>query len=158
MTVQFRKILVTSDLSDESTKAYIMARGMADKFGSTVTLLSVVDTSIQFGYGGIFEMPMVYVPEALSEILQRVGSELEAHVAEHFAGTEVTSVVKESTGPVHHTIASFIDDGDFDLVIMATHGRSGLRRMMIGSVAEQVLRASSAPVLLVPVRESQAPG
>lgn len=154
MTIHFSKILVTTDLSEESTKAYAMANEVSSKYGATITLLSVVDTSIQFGYGGIFEMPMVYVPEALSEIVHRVKTEMDSHVQKYFPSGSIVSEVRESTGPVHHTITAFIEQEKFDLVIMATHGRSGIRRMMIGSVAEQVLRASVAPVLLVPARAS----
>jgi nucleotide-binding universal stress UspA family protein len=60
--------------------------------------------------------------------------------------------VRESAIPVHHIISDFIKQDNVDLTIMASHGRSGLARTFMGSVAEQVLRASPKPVLVVPAR------
>jgi nucleotide-binding universal stress UspA family protein len=56
--------------------------------------------------------------------------------------------------PVHHIITDFINESGVDLVVMASHGRSGIRRTFMGSVAEQVLRASPKPVLVVPAKKA----
>jgi nucleotide-binding universal stress UspA family protein len=61
-------------------------------------------------------------------------------------GLEVESVVLE--GPAAPTIAQRVVDGGADLVAMTTHGRTGVARLLLGSVAEQVLRAVDVPVLL----------
>ena len=54
-------------------------------------------------------------------------------------------------GDVADEILGYIDEEDIDLVVMGTHGRSGVRRMLIGSVAEEVVRHSDCPVLTVPL-------
>lgn len=69
------------------------------------------------------------------------------------AGYDVTVEVRP--GNVIETIVSVARDG-FDIIIMATHGRTGLARMALGSIAEGVLHRSPCPVLLVPARAVQA--
>ena len=148
-----KKILVTTDLSDESIKSYPYAHSLADTCGSKLTILTCIDTSIQLGVGGSMEMPVMYVPETLAAIKEKAINDLNNHIQTHFATKNPQLVVREAAMPVHHIISDFIREEGFDLVVMASHGRSGLKRALIGSVAEQVLRASPTPVLVVPAHE-----
>lgn len=150
--MQIKKILITTDLSEESKKAYPVALSLAQCCGAEITLLSVIDTSIQFGYSGILDMPVVFVPNAVKEVRTKVLSDLEQHKADNFAGANVQVEVKEAAGPVHHAIAEYIRERPIDIVVMATHGRSGIERALIGSVSEHVVRKSSKPVMLVPCK------
>jgi nucleotide-binding universal stress UspA family protein len=61
-------------------------------------------------------------------------------------------------GPVAETIAATAKDGEFDLVVMGTNGRTGLRAAVVGSVAEKVVRLSEVPVLVARVSEEPRPG
>jgi nucleotide-binding universal stress UspA family protein len=117
-----------------------------------------VDTAVQFGYSGVFEMPVIYLPDAVEEIVKRVRGQLEEHILHNFPGLKVSPLVLEASGPIYHSLTALIDQERFDLVIMATHGRSGLRRALMGSVTEQVLRHSTSPVLVVPVAPLRSPG
>jgi nucleotide-binding universal stress UspA family protein len=105
------------------------------------------------GLGGPFDMPVVYLPEAVSEIKEKTNKDLQALIQEHFAGMNVRAEVRESPSAVHYAIADFIAEQGIDMVVMASHGRSGLTRTILGSVAEQVLRRSTKPVVIVPARE-----
>jgi nucleotide-binding universal stress UspA family protein len=148
--IQPKNILVTTDLSPDSAKAYPYAKALAKAYGATITVLCCIDTSIQFGVGGAFDMPVTYVPEALTAVKERAITDLKAHVAEHFASQTVEQRIEEAPNAVQNTIVDFIKNNPIDLVVIASHGRSGIARAFLGSVAEQVIRHSPKPVLVVP--------
>lgn len=149
-----KKILVTTDLSDQALKAYPYARSLAKAYDAKVYVLTCIDTSIQLGVGGSMEMPVMYVPETIAAIKEKTITELKGHLQAHFPDESPEYLVREAAMPVHHIITDFINESGLDLVVMASHGRSGIRRTFMGSVAEQVLRASLKPVLVVPVKEA----
>jgi nucleotide-binding universal stress UspA family protein len=151
-TPNIKDILVTSDLSPEAAKAYPYARSLARVYGARIRLLTCLDTSIQLGVGGSMELPVMYVPETIAALKEKTIADLREHVKTHFPEEAPEFVVREATTPVHHTITDVIKETSPDIVVMATHGRSGLARTIIGSVAEQVLRSSTKPVLVVPAR------
>jgi nucleotide-binding universal stress UspA family protein len=153
-TGDFTKILVTTDLSDEALKAYPFVRSLAKAYNAKIYVLTCIDTSIQLGVGGSMEMPVMYVPETIAAIKEKTINELKAHLQTHFPEQSPEYIVREAAMPVHHIITDFINESGVDLVVMASHGRSGIRRTFMGSVAEQVLRASPKPVLVVPAKEA----
>lgn len=148
-----KKILVTTDLSEEAVKAYPHARVIAKSFGAQIIVLTCIDTSIQLGIGGSLEMPVMYVPETIAAIKEKTVKELRDHLKANFPEESPEFLVREAAMPVHHIITDVIKESGADLVVIASHGRSGLRRTLMGSVAEQVLRASEKPVLVVPAKE-----
>lgn len=152
-TADIKQILVTTDLSDEALKAYPLVRSLAKAYNAKVFVLTCIDTSIQLGIGGSMEMPVMYVPETIAAIKEKTITELKEHLRTHFPDESPEFIVREGAMPVHHIITDFIKESGVDLVVMASHGRSGIRRTFMGSVAEQVLRASPKPVLVVPARE-----
>lgn len=152
-TADIKKILVTTDLSDEALKAYPLVRSLAKAYGAKIFVLTCIDTSIQLGIGGSMEMPVMYVPETIAAIKEKTIAELKEHLRTHFPDESPEFIVREGAMPVHHIITDFIKESGVDLVVIASHGRSGIRRTFMGSVAEQVLRASSKPVLVVPARK-----
>ena len=152
-TTDIKTMLVTTDLSDEALKAYPFARSLAKAYGAKIYVLTCIDTSIQLGIGGSMEMPVMYVPETIAAIKEKTINDLRQHLKTHFPDESPEYVVREAALPVHHIITDFIKESGVDLVVLASHGRSGIRRTLMGSVAEQVLRASNKPVLVVPVKE-----
>jgi len=148
----FKKILVTTDLSDEAVKAYPYTESLAKAYGAQIYVLTCIDTSIQLGIGGSIEMPVMYVPETIAAIKEKTINELKQHLETHFPHQSPDYVVREAAMPVHHIITDFIKESGVDLVVIASHGRSGIRRTLMGSVAEQVLRSSEKPVLVVPAK------
>ena len=151
-TANISKILLTTDLSDEAIKAYPYVRSLAKAYNAKIYVLTCIDTSIQLGVGGSMEMPVMYVPETIAAIKEKTIVELKQHLQTHFPEESPEYIVRESAMPVHHIITDFINESGADLVVMASHGRSGIRRTFMGSVAEQVLRASPKPVLVVPAK------
>jgi nucleotide-binding universal stress UspA family protein len=138
--VYLRKILVTTDLSDYSLAAMEYASSLGLIYSSRLFLVHVVDH--REGQHGMTE-------EQGRKVL---GDFVDRHVSRDVS---VVPVVRFGN-PVLE-IRKFAAEEGIDLVVMATHGRTGLRHILMGSVAEKVVRQSSVPVLTVkphPIRES----
>lgn len=146
-----KKLLVTTDLSDTSEQALPVAAMMAKTTGAQVTLLTVIDFDPQLPPGAIALMPSR--EEALKEeVRQKVTSQLDKLVATHLSGAgEVECKVLEQSGAAAG-ICAFAKAGDFDLIVLASHGRSGVARLVLGSVAEKVVRHAPCAVLTVPAK------
>lgn len=140
------KILCPVDFSETSDKAYDYAYSLASHYEARLYVLHVIDVSTSqlpyYNYDGL-------VVNSLYEELDKSAAErLRAKVsdpARRGVQTE-TSVVR---GLVPDSILSFAHDQGTALIVMGTHGRRGLSRVMMGSVAERVLRYAPCPVLAV---------
>ncbi|MXR22298.1 universal stress protein [Halobacterium bonnevillei] len=145
-------ILVPTDGSETAEAAVDQAVDLAEKYGATVHALYVVDvdaTNLALGTeqvervrrGDLDEMPEVKskADEATGYVAD-VASERGIAVEEHV-----------TAGSPARAIRKFVEDNDVDLVVMGSHGRSGLSRVVLGSVAEKVLRRTRLPVLVVDV-------
>lgn len=137
------KILVPIDFSENSLKALHAARTFAELFDGLVGTLYVSesknDASINEIISGFSTAGNVPAMERLQKHLTNVSKE---HLGEYFSGTAKvvqgyppTDILKHSRG--------------FDMIIMTSHGRSGLSRILLGSVAEKVIRESTIPVLVI---------
>ena len=155
-TTDFKTIVLTTDLSQDSVKAYRVARSLMEHYGASLTLLSCIDTSMQYSSAGIgaLEAPPIYPSDQDAQSLKELQKQLNEHIREYFSGLDLNVQVRQGAIPVEHSIISYVNDQKFDLIIMASHGRSGIRRALLGSVAEYVLRHSKCPVLIVPTRAS----
>jgi nucleotide-binding universal stress UspA family protein len=154
-TPSFQRILLTTDLSPEAAGAYSYARSLAEQYGASLILLSCIDTSMQYAPGtvGALEVPSIYSPEDTAQQTASVAQALDQHIQTYFQGLSVSREVRPAPTPVEKTIVSFSDEHKIDLIVMASHGRSGIRRALLGSTAEHVLRHCMCPVLVVPIRE-----
>lgn len=151
-----KSILVTTDLSSAATAAYPAARSLAVAYEATVTLLTCIDISIHLGESSAgFEMPLVYLPEAVDAIKDRTESSLKEHLIRFFPGLAARHAVLEAARPVHHTIVEYIRSSGAELVITASHGRTGISRALLGSVAEHVARNAHAPTLIIPCGKAE---
>lgn len=155
LTRSFQRILVTTDLSNESVEAYVYARSLAERYGASLVILSCIDTSMQYSQGsvGTLEVPVIYGPSETAEQTAEIVRQLDAHLQQHFSGLTVTHEVLSAPTAVENTIVSYSNEHAIDLIVMASHGRTGIRRALLGSTAEYVLRHCRCPVLIVPARE-----
>lgn len=147
MVLKVRNILVPIDFSPPSEKALSYARAFAKQFDARITLLHVIEPSVypkEFGYGSADDRAWV---KAATDRLQALASrKLElAFLARVLVGR----------GPPFKVIASMSQDLEIDLIIIATHGYSGLKHVLIGSTAERVVRHAQCPVLVVREREHE---
>jgi nucleotide-binding universal stress UspA family protein len=148
----FQRILVPIDGSPTSNRGLETAIGLASDQRARICLLHVVDELVVTG--GVDGM--VYVPSSFSEdyirALRQAGRRLlaraEAKVRQR--GIEVEAVLLETVG---HRVADQIvrqaKKWRADVIVLGTHGRRGLSRVVMGSDAEMVLREAPVPVLLV---------
>jgi nucleotide-binding universal stress UspA family protein len=158
MGADFKCIILTTDLSEDSIKAYATARSLCDHYNASLTLLTCIDSSMQYSQAGLgaLEAPTIYPSANQAKVAEELQAELRKQ-AQTFLPTLTPALeVRHAALPVEHTIVEFLRESSADLVIMASHGRSGLRRALLGSVAEYVLRHSPCPVLIVPTRTSSS--
>jgi nucleotide-binding universal stress UspA family protein len=144
-------ILVPTDGSDASMAAVDEAVDLADRLDSTVHVLSVVEQA-QYAPMNTPSPDLVDSLEAnAQEALDRAVERAEAAGAEGVVGTV-------ESGAAHEAIVSAVEDAGVDLVVMGTHGRTGLDRVLLGSVTEKVVRLSPVPVLTVRPGEDAGDG
>lgn len=148
-------IIVTTDLSEESLQAFPLAKKLAKDWGASVTLLAVVEDPTQVAFAYAMELPTYPDPEIHRQRLKKVASDLDSLKAQHFSGLKCDTAVVESVGGVGTEICVYAKEHAADLIVISSHGRSGLPRLLLGSVAERVTRESPCPVLLIPLRKNQ---
>ena len=154
--IAIRRILCPVDLSDTSLRALTHASALAGWYGSALTAL-FVDTTIAITNGAEFQGVAV-APGAVMEAARssRVVRDLRTFLDRASCGTNVAIVVEESID-VATAILDVTRRVPADLVVMGTHGRLGVKRVLLGSVAEQVLRSAPCPVLVVPPHDAVPP-
>lgn len=148
----FRRILVPLDGSPTSNRGLEEAIDLAGDRKATICLLHVIDElAVSAGTDGMMYMPPGYVDEFLQalrdegkKLLARAGAKVRKR------GIAVEAVLLETTGRrVSDMIIRQAKKSRADVIVLGTHGRRGLSRLVMGSDAESVLRETSVPVLLV---------
>ena len=151
-----KRILCPTDLSDFSDRALRRAVRLAGWFGARVTALHVVsrlESALPTDGGGTF---VTVAEDILRAQRQRRKEELDEFLQRLLAqGAPIESKVVE--GDAWRAIRSEAEALPADLVVMGTHGRSGFEHLLLGSVAEKVLRTAPCPVLTVGRKEPAAP-
>jgi len=143
-------ILIPTDGSDAATTAARYGLTLAERFDATVHVLSVVDPD-RFATDAVGDVDDLVRRQ--SDRFERRARDAVDRVAAASARPVETHVVEGRPATV---LAAAIDDYDADLVAMGTHGRSGVDRYLLGSLAERTLRTAHVPVLAV--REDDAQG
>lgn len=141
----YRTVVFATDGSEASMAALEHALGIANVHGATLHGLYVVDTGYPFsGFeGGVDVVPVL---EALREEGKRSLSTVEERA--EAVGVPFVRAVRESEA-VARTITEYVDEVGADLLVVGTHGRTGVSRWLLGSVAERVVRTAEVPVLTV---------
>ena len=141
--MSFQRILIAVDSSEYSMQAAKRGLELAQELGATAALLFVVDTSKAMGSidGGI-------LPEQALIILKKEAEQTMDELAAMYNGKGLMKFMPEGhpADEIHVTAHTW----DADLIVMGTHGRTGLRHLLMGSVAEHVVRHSKVPVMVVP--------
>lgn len=144
----FNKILVPVDFSECSAEALAYARMLADKLGSHLDVLHAYDVPTFIPPHVVVMMGELDAP--LTEHAERHAKEqLDEFLARHGVPKEAAVGRRTLMGPPASTVLEAAEDGKYDLVVMGTHGRTGLPRLVMGSTAEKVVRGAPCPVLTV---------
>ena len=149
-----KRILVPLDGSKLAECALPYAEELAEKLGSEVALVSVTNRTQGFWP---FEDPEErteerLIPEAVCTMEERAGNYLDT-TAKEMEGKGIKIFKEVVCGKTAEEISNYVDTRHIDLVIMSSHGRSGPRKLLRGSVAQKVLKTARVPIMLI-----RAPG
>jgi nucleotide-binding universal stress UspA family protein len=142
MHVAFKTILVATDFGETSRLALEYARVLADRFDAGLRILHVVETPAPMGT----ELSLPDLTAANARALQEAQQRL-AEPMNRVTGDDVFGQVL--VGNAASKIVEYAADHDVDLIVMGTHGRRALARLVMGSVAERVVRTAPCPVFTV---------
>ncbi|ADG12982.1 UspA domain protein [Methanocaldococcus infernus ME] len=139
----YKKIVVPTDGSDVSMKALKHAIFIAKNLDSKIYGVYVVDVSPFIG------LPMEGSWELITKVLEEEGEEILNKVKEMCEKEGVDVEVKMLEGIPPEEIVKFAEEKEADLIVMGTTGKTGLERILLGSVAERVIKNAPCPVLVV---------
>lgn len=142
--MEIKKILFPVDFTSASAKIVPYVKEMTEKFGGSVDLVHVVRGSEEFAG---FEMGAAWYTTLEKDLLAGAEKAMERFVEDNFEGQEVSTRVV--VGNVVDEIIDYSQKNGVDMIIIGTHGRKGLEKMMFGSVAEGVVKRSACPVLTI---------
>ncbi len=143
--MKIKKILLPTDLSPASISAFKYAKSLAEKYGASIYVLHVLEN-----------IPPVLAIHALDLTIERVEKNMEEN-----AKVQLEKIVKENLkgknkvkifirkGLVDEEIIKFADEKKIDIIVMGTHGRTGIEYTLLGSIAEKIVRKAKCPVLTV---------
>ncbi|WP_178915960.1 universal stress protein [Natronomonas gomsonensis] len=152
----YEKILVPTDGSETAENAVEHALDIAEKYGAEVHALYVVDVdsmSLSLGAEQVDRLQQGQFDEM--EEVKAKAEEATGYVADRARAHGLKAVEHIAGGQPHGVVAEYAEDHDIDLVVMGSHGRSGVKRALLGSVTERTLRSTHVPVLVVDVREDE---
>ena len=142
----YRRILVAVDGSAAAAKGLREAVRLAKEEDAQLVILHVVNEYVAFA--NLDGVPPVDIVPMLREGGRKILAKAQAAAKKQ--GIEAKTVMRESIGgPAADAIVKEVKKQGADLIVLGTHGRRGVRRLVLGSDAEQVVRSSPVPVLLV---------
>jgi nucleotide-binding universal stress UspA family protein len=147
-----RRILVPIDYSDNSKAALAYGAELATSFGASLDIVHVWDRPTY-----VTDAVMVQRPgEAHKPIGELIRENAQRDMDEFMAGITLPSGIPVQTrllsGDPAGTLLEELKKAEHDLVVLSTHGRTGLSHLLLGSIAEKLVRLSPVPVLTVPLR------
>jgi nucleotide-binding universal stress UspA family protein len=140
---EIKKILVPIDFSDYSKKALQYSVKFSKRFEADITLIYVIEPAV---YPADFSMGQIAVPAADMDLHERAREELK-NLARLEIGDDVNVEIILKTGKPFVEIIETANEIDADLIIIATHGHTGVEHLLFGSTAEKVVRKAPCPVL-----------
>ncbi len=144
----FQKILVCLDGSKLAEQILPYAAEQAARFGSSVILFQVVHLANIPAPTGIESVPIAVPDDRLEEAETEAKAYLN-HLAQPLREKGLNVQYATMIGSPAESIVDYADKNGFGLIALATHGRSGLGRLVFGSVADYVIRKSGLPILLI---------
>ncbi|HKF03668.1 MAG TPA: universal stress protein [Candidatus Sulfotelmatobacter sp.] len=139
-----KKVVFATDFSPTSEAAFPYAAAICRRFGSTLHMVHVIsEAGLLMMSGGVDYVSMSTIYEdAQNEAKERLDQ-----ISEHIEGVSHRNYVRY--GQVWKNLAAIVAENEVDLLVVGTHGRTGLGKLLLGSVAENILRHAQCPVLTV---------
>lgn len=143
--MNYKKILIAVDDSPVAEKVALEGFLLGKQLNAEIALISVADIAFVIAEGGVTSREMT---EMIKDDLKKVQKMLIKNI---FKEQKVWSFIEEGTPA--DMIKKTCDEWEASLIVIGTHGRTGLSHILMGSVAERVIRHSPVPVLVVPVKK-----
>lgn len=146
-------ILVPTDGSETAENAVDHALDLAEKYGAEVHALYVVDVdamSLSLGAEQVDRLQQGNFDEMVE--VKEKADRATGYVADRARERGLQTVEHVAGGQPHSVVAEYAENHGVDLVVMGSHGRSGVKRALLGSVTERTLRSTGVPVLVVDSR------
>ncbi|MDL2216882.1 universal stress protein [Desulfovibrio sp. OttesenSCG-928-M14] len=146
--MQLKKILCALDLSQHSALVAEYTVALAKAFDAEVLVVYAAPALTQ--YVG-FHVPPSSIENFVGEIVAGAEKTMQDFVAEHFVGVKAEG--KVVNGYAAEEILNMVQSAGADIIVMGTHGRKGIDRILFGSVAEKIVKSSPIPVMTVRPKE-----
>jgi nucleotide-binding universal stress UspA family protein len=148
----FGKIMAPIDFSPTAAEGMRLAVDMAQRYEASLTLVHVYQpVAYPFPEGYV-----LYTPQQMASLLTEVQKLLEGALKEVRAAGAGRADTKLLQGVAASEIVTFAQEENYDLIVIGTHGRTGIQHALLGSVAEKVVRRAPCPVLTVRAKESSS--
>jgi nucleotide-binding universal stress UspA family protein len=143
--IKMERILVPTDFSDQSQKAFLYAVEMARLFEAEIVLLHVFDQRV---VNDVFHIHQLPPEEARQEMLRRAEERMETFsILDEAKGIPLRTRFEEGIPP--QVVQETAEEIEADLIVIGTHGETGLTHLLYGTTAEGVVRGAPCPVLTV---------
>jgi universal stress protein A len=146
--LKLKSILVPIDFSRISQKALDYALPLAKQFGATITLLHAIEPPP-------YSVDLAYLPKGEEFPIGSMKKELDALAKKTIEPTILKEVIVQ-VGTAFEVITNLARDSEVDLIVITTHGHTGLKHVFMGSTAERVVRHAPCPVLVVRKHEHES--
>ena len=143
-----KKILCAVDFSESSPQVAEYAATLAEATKAEILCVYIAPSLAE--YVG-FNVPQAALDTFVGDVVSSAGETMDAFVAEHFQGLPAKGLVL--AGYPAEEILAAAEEQHADLIVMGSHGRTGIDRIIFGSVAEKVVKSARCPVLTVKPRE-----
>ncbi len=149
---QPNKILVPVDLSERSEVGMAYAAMMAETTGAELVVMTNMHVPERETLEALAAADHVSTARATDTVQKAVEAAIQRLILAYAPGATTSAVVRYQASPAEAILETASSEA-VDLIVLASHGRSGMTRWMLGSVAEKIARGAEVPVLIVPVRD-----
>lgn len=147
-----KNIIITTDFSSESRAAYPVAISLANSLGAKLHLLYVSQYMPILASGYAMESPAWYIdPAVQKQIIETQKLDLE-NERKQFPELQIETHFREGSDLANAEIVKAACELKADFIVMASHGRTGFARIIMGSITERVLRDAPCPMVVVPTK------
>jgi nucleotide-binding universal stress UspA family protein len=155
--ILLKHILVATDFSEPSDAAAAYGRDLARRFGARLTIFHAAENLAARGYGA--DGVIFIDPGAQSDLEATARRQIEALISGYDRDVLQADAVVMRSNVAASAIVDYAGQADIDLIVMGTHGRGAVAHLLMGSVAERVVRTAPCPVLTIrqPEREFVRP-
>jgi len=142
---KIKTIMVPIDFSETTDMLMEYAVTFVESFGARLYVVHIVEDLSKYSY---ISVPHISMDNVMEEVYKNADKELKRYCAEKLKEkTDYGLII--SKGEAYKEILKFSEEKDADLILIGTHGMSGLERVLFGSTAERVIRGAKCPVMMV---------